>query len=115
MSHADTDDGSSFDTDHSCPIAVDAGASNIIAKGGAPSNINATPSASSTQTRTRTCIVRPPERHQQTVAFMAQPCDNMWEIQDYEIQTAMANPIAFAASLNPDIIYLHKALKARVH
>lgn len=84
----------------------------INAEGGAPSNINATPSASSIQTRTRTRIVRPPERYRQTVAFMAQPWDSMWEIQDYEIQTAMADPIAFAASSNPDIMYLHEALKA---
>jgi hypothetical protein len=43
---------------------------------------------------------------------MAHPWDSMWEIQDYEIQTAMADPIAFAASSNPDIMYLHKTLKA---
>jgi hypothetical protein len=34
----------------------------------------------------------------------------MWEIQDYETQCAMADPIAFAASSNPDTMYLHEAL-----
>jgi hypothetical protein len=43
---------------------------------------------------------------------MAQPWDSMWEIQEYEIQTAMADPIAFAASSNLYIMYLHMALKA---
>jgi histone deacetylase 1/2 len=43
---------------------------------------------------------------------MAQPWDDIWEIQDYEIQTAMADPIAFAASSNPDTMYMHEALKA---
>jgi histone deacetylase 1/2 len=43
---------------------------------------------------------------------MAQPWDDIWEIQDYETQLAMAEPIAFAASSNPDTMYLHEALKA---
>jgi hypothetical protein len=43
---------------------------------------------------------------------MAQPWDDVWEIQDYEIQSAMEDPIAFAASSNPDTMYLHQALRA---
>jgi hypothetical protein len=43
---------------------------------------------------------------------MAQPWDDIWEIQDYEIQMAMGHPIAFAASSNPNTMYLHKALRA---
>jgi hypothetical protein len=46
------------------------------------------------------------------VAFIAQAWDDMWDIKDYEIQEAMTDPIAFAASTNPDTMYLHEALRA---
>jgi histone deacetylase 1/2 len=36
----------------------------------------------------------------------------MWEIQDFEIQESLSDPIAFAASSNPDTMYLHEALQA---
>jgi hypothetical protein len=36
----------------------------------------------------------------------------MWEIQDYETQCAMADPIAFTASSNSNTMYLHEALHA---
>jgi hypothetical protein len=36
----------------------------------------------------------------------------MWDIQDFEIQEAMADSIAFAATSNPDTMYLHEALRA---
>ena len=36
----------------------------------------------------------------------------MWDIKDFEIQEAMADPIAFAAHNNPDTMYLHEALQA---
>lgn len=62
--------------------------------------------------RTRTRTIHPPERYRQEVAFIAQSWDNIWEIQDYEIQEAMSDPIAFAATSNPDMMYLHKALRA---
>ena len=32
-------------------------------------------------------------------------------LEEYEIQRKMADPIAFAASLDPDIMYLHKAMR----
>jgi hypothetical protein len=63
-----------------------------------------------TQTRTRT--IHPPERYHHDVAFIAQSWDSIWEIQDYEIQEAMSDPVAFATMTNPDTMYLHEALRA---
>jgi hypothetical protein len=36
------------------------------------------------------------------VAFIAQAWDNIWDIQDYEIQEAMTDLIAFSAMSNPE-------------
>lgn len=81
-------------------------------------NPNATPTASemsSTQVptvRTRTCTIHPPEQYRQEMAFIAQAWDNIWDILDFEIQEALADPIAFAATSNPDTLYLHEAMSA---
>jgi hypothetical protein len=72
----------------------------------------AVPASIPPSVRTRTRTIRPPERYRQDVAFIAQAWDNVWDIQDFEIQEAMADPIAFAASANPDTMYLHQALRA---
>ena len=37
--------------------------------------------------------------------------DDVYHGTEYEIQRQMADPIAFAASSDPDIMYLHKAMK----
>ena len=70
------------------------------------------PSVPTERKRTRTRIIRPPERYRQDVAFIAQAWDDMWDIKDFEIQEAMEDPIAFAAHSNPDTMYLHEALRA---
>jgi hypothetical protein len=61
---------------------------------------------------TRTRTIRPPERYRQDVAFIAQAWDDIWDIKDYEIQESMSDPVAFAATTNPDTMYLHQALRA---
>jgi hypothetical protein len=38
--------------------------------------------------------------------------DDIWAIQDFEIQEAMEDPITFVTSSSPDTMYLHEALKA---
>ena len=60
---------------------------------------------------TCTRTIQPPEHYQQETAFITQAWDTMWDIQDFEIQEAMADPIAFAAPSNPDTMYLHEAMK----
>jgi hypothetical protein len=70
----------------------------------------AAPSATQSLTRTRTRIICPPGRYNEAVAFIAQAWDTLWDIKDFEIQEALSDPIAFAASSNPDTMYLHKAL-----
>jgi hypothetical protein len=57
-------------------------------------------------------MIRPPKRYRQETAFIAQAWDHVWDIQDFEIQEALVDPIAFAATLNPDTIYLHEAMSA---
>jgi hypothetical protein len=69
-------------------------------------------SAPTSTARTRTRTIRPPQRYIESVAFIAQGWDDIWAIQDFEIQEAMEDPIAFAASSSPDTMYLHEALKA---
>jgi hypothetical protein len=61
---------------------------------------------------TRTRTIRPPERYRQETAFIAQAWDQLWDIQDFEIQETLADPIAFAATSNPDTLYLHEAMSA---
>ena len=61
---------------------------------------------------TRTRTIHPPERYRQETAFIAQAWDHIWDIQDFEIQEALADPIAFAATSNPDTLYLHEAMSA---
>ena len=56
--------------------------------------------------------IQPPQQYVQHTAFIAQAWDDVWEIQDFEIQEAMSDPITFAATLNPDILYYHEALQA---
>jgi hypothetical protein len=65
-----------------------------------------------TEMRTRTRTICPPKRYTQEVAFIAQSWDDIWDIQDFEIQEQMDDPIAFAATTNPDTMYLHEALRA---
>jgi histone deacetylase 1/2 len=65
-----------------------------------------------TEMRTRTRTIRPPKRYTQEMAFIAQSWDDIWDIQDFEIQEQMDDPIAFAATTNPDTMYLHEALRA---
>jgi hypothetical protein len=72
----------------------------------------AAPTSAPTEVRTRTRTIRPPDRYRTDVAFLAQAWDNVWDIQDYEIQESLADPIAFAATSNPDTMYLHQALRA---
>jgi hypothetical protein len=60
--------------------------------------------------RTRTRIIRPPGRYNNLVSFIAQAWDTLWDIKDVEIQEALSDPIAFAASSDPDTMYLHEAL-----
>jgi hypothetical protein len=76
------------------------------------SSTTANPIIAPPEYRTRTRVIRPPARYQETVAFIAQPWDNIWDIKDYEIQEEMSNPIAFAASSDPDTMYMHEALRA---
>ena len=70
------------------------------------------PAATATPTRRSMRTIRPPERLIAQTAFIAQPWDDVWDIQDYEIQESLTDPVAFAASSNPDIMYMHEALKA---
>ena len=35
---------------------------------------------------------------------------DLWEIRDYKVQEEMQNPIAFAASADPDTMYHHEAM-----
>jgi len=63
-------------------------------------------------TRTRTRTIRPPQRLIAETAFIAQAWDDVWDIQDFEIQDKLDDPIAFAANSNPDVMYYHEALKA---
>jgi hypothetical protein len=65
-----------------------------------------------TEMRTRTRTIRPPKRYTQEMAFIAQSWDDIWDIQDFEIQEQMDDPIAFAATTNPNTMYLHEALRA---
>jgi hypothetical protein len=69
-------------------------------------------SAPTSTARTRTRTIRPPQRYIESVAFIAQGWDDIWAIQDFEIQEAMEDPITFAALSSPDTMYLHEALKA---
>jgi hypothetical protein len=57
-------------------------------------------------------IIRPPGRYKETVAFIAQAWDNIWDIKDFKIQEFLCDPIAFTASSNPDTMFLHEALRA---
>ena len=70
------------------------------------------PSAEPNVTRTRTRIIRAPERFCHNVAFIGQAWDSIWEVQDYEIQEELQDPLAFVATLNPDTMYYHEALRA---
>ena len=36
---------------------------------------------------------------------------DLWEIEDYEVQERMQNPIAFAVSADPDTMYHHEAMQ----
>jgi hypothetical protein len=72
----------------------------------------AAPTSAPTEVRTRTRTIRPPDRFRNDIAFMAQAWDDVWDIEDFEIQEQMADPIAFAATSNPDTMYLHQALRA---
>ena len=63
--------------------------------------------------RTRTRIIRPPERFCHDVAFIGQAWDSILEVQDYEIQEELQDPlVAFVATSNPDTMYYHEALRA---
>ena len=62
--------------------------------------------------RRSTRTIRPPQRLIAETAFIAQAWDDVWDIQDFEIQDKLNDPIAFAASSNPDVMYYHEALKA---
>ena len=74
-----------------------------------PSN---TPPAEPHVMRTCTRTIQPPQHYAQLTAFIAQAWDDIWDIQDFEIQEAMNDPIAFAATSNPDTLYYHEALQA---
>ena len=62
--------------------------------------------------RTCTRTIQPPQCYVPHTAFIAQAWDDIWDIQDFEIQEAMNNPIAFTATSNPDTLYYHEALQA---
>ena len=70
------------------------------------------PSIEPSTTWTRTRIIRPPERFCHDVAFIGQAWDSIWEVQDYEIQEELQDPLTFVATLNPDTMYYHEALRA---
>ena len=76
-----------------------------------PTPSNAPPAEPSVM-HTRMRTIRPPQCYVQHTAFIAQAWDDVWDIQDFEIQEAMNDPIAFAATSNPDTLYYHEALKA---
>ena len=81
------------------------------------SNLNCTtpsadPSIEPPSTWARTWIIRPPERFQHDMAFIMQPWDSILEVQDYKIQEQLQDPVAFAATPNPDTMYYHEAPRA---
>ena len=57
-------------------------------------------------------VIKPPSRLIEQVAFIAQAWDDVWAIDDYAIQESMSDPIALAATNNPDVLYLHEAMRA---
>ena len=74
---------------------------------------DAAPGTSSEQPLRRSLrSIKAPERLIAQTAFIAQPWDDVWQIDDYEIQESLSDPIAFAATSNPDVMYLHEALRA---
>jgi hypothetical protein len=117
--YADTLPDSTFDMGSPVTSNEEQGTTNADSSGiGGPSlgaepdsSTNATPTVAPSEYRTRTRVIRPPQRFQQAAAFIAQAWDDIWDIQDYEIQEDMSDPIAFAASSDPDTMYMHEALR----
>jgi hypothetical protein len=93
------------------PVSDSTIASRPVRAPPAPAREN-TPSAPTPTACTRTRTIRPPQCYIESLAFIAQGWDDIWAIQDFEIQEAMEDPIAFAASSSPNTMYLHEALKA---